>query len=72
MSDGSITVVISPINAVNGNSPINASVLPFFRIAAVDGNPYTTATNTVGPFNSQLANMMNYAIDYLKVSFINT
>lgn len=60
--------------SINGAPSTNGAWLPFVQNAAVlnASYPFTTLTSTVGPFNSQFNNIVNYGLDICKVTFINT
>ena len=75
MPDGTSCIVINPFSAVNGAFGSNLSYLPFIVQSTLNSSfPYNNAQTivTTGPFNSQLANIINYGVDYCRVSYINT
>lgn len=75
LSDGTTCIVVNPFSAVNGAFGSNLSYLPFIAQSTLSStNPYNNAQSivTTGPFNSQLANIINYGVDYCRISFINT
>ena len=76
LADGTATVVICPYSSILGIADPSGSFLPFIQISNTVGNyPYQNlnpATNIVGPFNNQVLSIINYGIDFTKVSFIST
>lgn len=75
LADGTTCAIICPISATNGSFVANTNYLPFFTQSTIASNtPYHTAFSplSVGPFNSQAANIVNYGVDYCRVSYINT
>lgn len=75
LPDGTTCIVVNPFSAVNGAFGSNLSYLPFLAQSTLNSTyPYnnTQLIVSTGPFNSQLANIINYGVDYCRVSFINT
>lgn len=75
LPDGTTCIVICPYSSVNGAFGPNQQYLPFVAQSTSNSStPYinTQAITTIGPFNSQYANMINYGVDYCRVGFINT
>lgn len=73
LSDGTALLTIIPDYCVNGSVVSNGYYLNFVSVASASStNPFaaTPAYNPVGPFNAQVANIVNYAVDSVQVDFI--
>lgn len=74
IADGTGMAIICPISAINPSgigTPMNR--MPFVTIpAGSTTTPFATAPtySAAGPFNSQLSNMVTYAVDSCSVDFI--
>lgn len=76
LADGTATVITNPYASVLGIAEPAGSFLPFVQVSNTVGiYPYQNlnpATNLPGPFNNQQTSIINYGIDFVKVSFIST
>ena len=75
LADGTTCVVICPMSATNGSLVANTNYLPFFTQSTNNSNtPYHSSISplSTGPFYSQAANIVNYGVDYCRISYINT
>lgn len=75
MADGTAIAIISPFNAVDIGFAANAPSLSFLQVASASTTtPYSAGSfaPSIGPFNSQVANFVNYGIDFCRIRYINT